>query len=1069
MSLKSLLLAVLVGTLALPVVSQNESASQDHKQRDALGALTWRNLGPAVAGGRVAAVAGVPGNPLVYYAGAAGGGVWKTTDGGFTWKAIFTKEPVTSIGAIALAPSNPNLVWVGTGEANIRNDVIAGRGVYFSPDAGATWKFMGLADAGQIGRIVVSPTDPNTVFVAVLGHAWAPNDTRGVYRTTDGGKTWQRVLYVDDNTGAIDVVMEPGNPMVLLAAMWQVRRYPWTLDDGGPGSGIYRSLDGGTTWTKLTNGLPTGPLGRIGLAMAPSDPQRIYALLEAKDGRLWTSDDLGDHWTMVSNSHQIDGRPWYFSRVEVAPNDPNRIYFLSVEMFVSQDGGKTVKPMGRGVHSDNHDIWIDPKNPERMIEGNDGGVVLSTDGGGHWRFLADLPIEQFYQVAADSKLAYDVCGGLQDNSAWCGPTRSGFIISGNEWHPVVGGDGEYSVPAPSDPDIIYSDSQNGSISRLDLKTGLSRYIRPYIEGVEDQAAKDLKYRFNWTTPIAVSDTDANTVYIGGNVLFKSTDGGLHWMPISPDLTRNDKSKQEVPGGDIEYDISGAETYDTILSFRISPVDSKVIWVGTDDGLVQVTKDGGAHWTNVTANIPNLPEWGRVQQIEASPFDPATGYVAVDFHETDNMKPYVFKTHDYGQTWTAISAGLPQDEPARVIREDPNQKGFLVVGTNTGLFYSTDDGGAWQPLKGNLPTVTVYDLLFVKRSHDLVAATHGRGLWVLDNLTPLEGESPAVEASTLHVFPALPGVMLNLRPLRTPSISSFTTPNPPGGVVIDYYLKSQLKATPQEKTRHQTPVKITITDAKGDLVNTLYGPAEKGINRISWMMNYAGATPLTFVPRPEGGGGFRRRSGGPEVVPGTYKVTVSAAGESQAIEAQVRPDPRLPVNMANFEANTRFALRVRNEVSALNQMINRLHDLHTQLTSVEKMLQPPDPEAEIAPGHRQVLEQARVLAKKVEAMEETVYNDKLQPGGEDDLHYLAKLHDLLSQGMYGASPGYDLPLRQDMIELQGQLRQQLDASLTSFNSLLRTEVAAFNKMALQHNAGTLYAGAPIELKASGGGM
>ncbi|HEY0385244.1 MAG TPA: hypothetical protein VGC64_04500, partial [Pyrinomonadaceae bacterium] len=584
-----------------------EQATQEKKDApiqkapaDPLENLKFRNLGPAAGGGRVTAVAGVVGQPNVYYIGAAAGGVFRTNDGGLSWKPIFEKETVASIGAIALAPSNPNIIWVGTGESNIRNDISGGRGIYMSTDGGSNWRFMGLKDTGQISSVVVDPDNPNIVLVGAIGHAWGPNTERGVFRTTDGGKTWQKVLYINETTGASALVMDPGNPMILYAGMWQVQRFPWMLVSGGTSGGIYRSIDGGLTWKKLTDGLPEGATGRIGLAAAPSNPRHIYALVEAKKGILWDSVDLGDHWREVSNNHQLNARPFYFSQLAVSPKDESKVYFLSYDIILSEDGGKTARVTGRGVHPDNHAIWIDPQNPDRIILGNDGGVYISADAGRSWRFLDNLPIEQFYMVAADDEIPYNLCGGLQDNNGWCGPSNSlsSTGITNDNWFTVVGGDGEYVVPAPNASHIIYADSQNGSIRRLDKRNGLARSLRPYLQGVGALKPADLKYRFNWTSPLAVSASNPEEIYLGGNVLFKSTDGGAHWTPISPDLTRNDKAKQESSGGPVELDMSGAETFDTILSFTISPVDPKVIWVGTDDGLVQVTRDGGAHWTNV---------------------------------------------------------------------------------------------------------------------------------------------------------------------------------------------------------------------------------------------------------------------------------------------------------------------------------------------------------------------------------------------------------------------------------------------------------------------------------------
>ena len=572
-------------------VAKAAAKAEDNKPRDPLANMKFRNLGPAIGGGRVSAVVGIPGKPNIYYVGAAGGGVWVTHDGGISWKAIFAKEPTASIGAIALAPSNPNLVWVGTGEKNIRNNIITGKGVFFSSDAGATWKFMGLRDAGQIANIVIDPHDPNRVFVGVIGHAWGPNAERGVFRTTDGGKTWEKVLFVDQDTGASSLIMDPGNPMVLFAGLWHIRRTPWNLDNGGPSGGIFRTTDGGNTWTKLKDGLPKGPTGRIGLAAAPSNPSHIYALVENRKGVLYDSMDLGDHWRMVSNNHQLAARGFYFSELRVAPDNEKRVYFLSFNIMLSEDGGKTAHVTSRGVHVDHHTMWIDPKDPNRIINGNDGGVYVSSDAGHSWRYLNNLPIEQFYQVAADDSEPYNLCGGLQDNNGWCGPSNSLSRggITGFDWYTVVGGDGEYVVPARGkDTHLIYADSQNGSIQRVNSQNGHSSSLRPYFYGVQAMKPADLKYRFNWTSPIAVSYTNPNEVYLGGNVLFRSTDQGENWTPISPDLTRNDKSKQISSGGPIYLDLSGAETFGAILSISISPIDPKTIWVGTDDGVVQVT-------------------------------------------------------------------------------------------------------------------------------------------------------------------------------------------------------------------------------------------------------------------------------------------------------------------------------------------------------------------------------------------------------------------------------------------------------------------------------------------------
>ena len=988
----------------------------DDKVKDPLENMKFRNLGPAVGGGRVTSVVGIPGKPNVYYAGAAGGGVFMTQDGGLSWKPIFEKESTASIGAIALAPSNPNLVWVGTGEKNPRNDVITGKGIFFSPDAGATWKHMGLRDAGQISNISIDPRDPNTVFVAVLGHVWGPNADRGIFRTTDGGKTWQKVLFIDEDTGASSLVMDPGNPMVLFAGMWRVRRYPWALDSGGTSGGVFRSTDGGNTWKKLTEGLPTEATGRIGLGAAPSNPRHIYALVENRKGTLYDTNDLGDHWRMVSNNHNLAARGFYFSELEVAPNDENKVYFLSFNVMVSEDGGKTAKNTTPRVHVDHHALWIDPENPNRIINGNDGGVYVSGDAGKTWRYLDNLPIEQFYSVAEDDETPYNLCGGLQDNNGWCGPSNSLSRggISGFEWYTVTGGDGEYVVPARGKgTHEVYTDSQNGSIQRVSNDTGMSNFIRPYLEGVQSMKPSDLKYRFNWTSPIAVSMTDPNEVYLGGNVLFRSTDGGKSWNPISPDLTRNDKTKQQSSGGPIWLDLSGAETVGAILSMSISPVDPKTIWVGTDDGVVQVTRDGGQSWSNATANVPNLPQWGRLQQIEAAPSDANTAYIAVDFHEVENNKPYVFKTHDGGKTWTSISAGLPMDDPARVIREDPNRKGFLVLGTDTSLFYSSDDGGHWTQIKSNFPTVSIYDIKFIKKSHDLVVATHGRGLFVLDDIAPLEEAGAELAKSEFHVFPIAPAVNWHNWNKHGFASGGYVAPNPLSGAAITYWLPNEIKENndrPNRRRNGETPVKITVSDSSGQVVRTMYGTTKYGINRVAWNLRYDGPKKLNFLPPPEGLDDqdfFFDSSQGPNALPGTYKVAVTLNGKTETQSVEVETDPRFKFDPNGMRAQLKLALELRDEVSALHEALNRLNGLHKQITNLEELLSSEEGQEGGAANvsYKPVLDEARALDKKITAIQEPLYNSDIQAGSQDDIHYLQRFQNRLQGVMRGVMGGF----------------------------------------------------------------
>ena len=1080
----SIRLTVILLILSLDALAQTSMSAQSDAssaQSDPFGNLQFRNLGPSVAGGRVTAVVGVPDHPEIYYAGTAAGGVFKSEDAGTTWKYISAQIPVPSVGAMALAAANHNLIWVGTGEANLRNDISTGAGVYFSPDAGASWRFMGLKSAGQIANIVVSPANPDVVFVASFGHAWGPNSERGIFRSTDGGRSWKKVLYLDDKTGASDLVMDPQNPMILYAGMWQAQRYPWMMASGGGAGGIYRSTDGGETWQKLSTGLPKAPVGRVGLAVAPSNPKHVYALVESKEGVLWDSSDYGEHWTKVSDNYLLNARPFYFCHLFVAPNDEHKIYFLSFDIVLSTDGGRTAHIISRGVHADHHALWIDPHDPNRMIEGNDGGVYTSWSGGQTWNFRDGLPIEQFYSIALDDRTPYSICGGLQDNSGWCGPSQalSRGMIPNNEWWTAVGGDGQYVVPALKGSKLVYSDSQYGEIEALDREAGQTRHIRPYRPSQGDMALSELKYRFNWTSPIAVSPDDGREVYLGGNVLFRSSDAGEHWSPISPDLTRNDKSKQVLTGGDIVYDLSGAENYDTILAISLSPLDRKVLWVGTDDGNIQVTQDGGGHWSNVSANIPQLPPWGRISQIESSPHAAGTAYVAVDFHETDDNRPYVFRTRDFGKTWSAINRGLPTDQPAHVVREDPNHPGLLVLGTETGLFYSRDEGERWTALKSGFPATPVYDLKFETRNRDLVVATHGRGLFVLDDVTPLEQLSPEIQKSDLHLFDVAPAHLWSMFS-RYGRSGGWMAQNRPAGALISYYLTQSIEPKPNtEGERATAPVTIVITAPDGKRVRTLHGPGRAGVNRIAWDLRWDAPTPLrtgrgeTDTEGGENGGGEEggRTANGPSALPGVYTITLMANGHSESRSVQIGPDPRFPFDQPAADAQLRAALEVRDQVSALNQALNRDAQLRAQIKSMRAIFGGADRQE--ANQYSKLLDSARQLDGKLSKWQEAVYNPAVQNDPKYYLHYLARLNDWLLRLMSGINADYDRAPSEEQLDDLAAARTQVNERVRSFNALLVEDVTRFNQLASSTGVNTLYAGTAISLReeksaAQGGG-
>src|SRR6201997_4307192 len=749
--------------------------------------MKYRLVGP-FRGGRSLTAAGIPGDPTTYYFGATGGGVWKSSDAAMNWSSVFDKEGTSTIGSIAIANSNHNVVYAGTGEACIRGNISHGDGVYKTLDGGKTWKNVGLRDSRAIGKVIINPTNPDIVFVAALGHPFGPNPERGIFRTTDGGKTWEKVLYKDENTGGIDVAFDPHNPNILFAALWQARRTSWSMASGGPGSGIYRSNDGGTTWKHLEeHGLPKGPYGKIGVAVA-ANSDRVYALIEAHnpDGGLYRSDDGGESWQLVNPSHSLWQRPWYYMHVIADPRDENVLYIMDVDAYKSTDGGHLFNKV-KVPHGDNHGLWIDPANTKRMIASNDGGVTVTLDGGKNWTPQDNQPTAQFYHVTTDTEIPYRVYGAQQDSGTVAIVSRSDDgSISRSDWYDVGGGEAGYIAPYPPDPNIVYAADYQGNITRFDRKIGQVKSITEQPELSDAHGAANLEHRFQWTAPVMISPHDPETLYHAGEVLFKTTDGGVRWQPISPDLTKNDKSKQKVSGGDITLDDSGTEYYDTIFALAESPITKGLLWVGTDDGLIQLTQDEGKTWTNVTPK--DMPEWSRISQIDASAFDAGTAYVAVDRHQFDDLKPYIYKTSDYGKTWSKLGNGIPETTFVRVVREDPKKKGLLYAGTETGIFVSFNDGANWRAMKLNLPTTPIHDL--VVKNDDLVLATHGRSFWILDDLSPLRQFTDDIQKQDVHLYTSATAFrMHNVEDAPKPILVG---QNPPPGAVIYYYLREAPK-------------------------------------------------------------------------------------------------------------------------------------------------------------------------------------------------------------------------------------------------------------------------------------
>ncbi len=953
--MKRLFINALLFVVLLPLagVARQENPTAPAKEAAALAALHWRSIGPANMGGRVTDIVGVSGDPYTYYVGAADGGIFKTTNGGTTFKALFQDQATLSIGAIAIAPSDANVIYVGTGEGDPRNSASFGNGVYRSTDAGETWKYLGLADTERIKRIRVHPTDPDTAWVAALGHAWGANEERGVFKTTDGGKSWKKTLYLDKDTGCSDLDIDSQNPRILYAGMYSFRRKAWHFTSGGGQTALYQSKDGGESWKKLTNGLPKTAMDRIGVAVARSNPNVIYMITETKtEGNLFRSDDRGETWRKAYDDPNINFRPFYYSDIRVDPNDPERLYSLSGSLSVSGDGGRTFTTIAQNVHGDHQAMWIDPANSNRVLSGSDGGFQVSYDKSKTFEIIKNIIISQYYHITYDMRRPYYVYGGLQDNGNWVGPSATTFRegIRSDDWYTISGGDGFFVVPELDEPNIIYSDSQGGTINIIDTNTGVSRTINPYPKEVGSTGGEiaGYKYRFNWNPPIVRSPHDSKTIYFGGNVVFKTTNRGHSWEVLGGDLTTNDKSKQQSSGGVVTVDNTAAEFYCTILTIAESPVQKGVIWVGTDDGNIQLTRDGGKTWANVVANIKGLPANSYIPCIEASPHDAGTAFVAIDRHREDDFAPHAFKTTDYGQTWTAIKGDLPAKGYLHVVREDPKMKNLLYAGTELGIFASWDGGNRWVSIRNNLPPVAVNDLAIHPRDNDLIIGTHGRGVWILDGIAPFQQLAQAM-ASDVTLFDIKPAMRFQVWG-KDSNLGSktYAAQNPPYGATIDYYLKEDAKE----------PVAISITDKSGKLIRTLRQLPSTGnkaaVNRVVWDLRYdPPRTPPGATPQGgRGGGGGAARAaeaptgfaefaarfgfgGGPQVVPGEYNVTVKVGGKTLTKTVRVDLDPRVKIPQTDLDAQLSAALEARELVSKLNMVVARVEDVTRQLTTLQE--------------------------------------------------------------------------------------------------------------------------------------
>jgi photosystem II stability/assembly factor-like uncharacterized protein len=979
-------------------------------------------------GGRTVDIEAVEKSPWIIYAAIGPSGVWKSENNGVSWTPVFHKEATVSVGDIAIAQSHPNIIWAGTGEATSRNSVTVGDGVYKSLDSGKTWTNMGLKDTRHIARIVINPGDPNIVYVAAMGHLWGPNMERGVYKTTDGGKTWKKILYVDENTGMADLAMDPADSLVLYAAAYDHRRLPYHFRSGGPGSGIFKTTDGGETWARLTKDLPEGVLGRIGLDVSRSAPGVVYALIEHKDGGIWRSEDKGESWKRMcdyATFRRVNTRPFYYSQIRVDPADDKVVFVLSSGLFLSTDGGQKFRAIGAGIHPDHHALWIDPSNPLHLIEGNDGGIDISYDQGKTWLPVQNIDAAEVYQVGYDMRQPYFVYCGLQDNGSWGGPsaTTDPIGITNDDWVAIGSGDGFFAQPDPNDVNTVYSNWQMNNVYRYDWRINKSKMIRP--AGRLDEPP----YRFNWNSPIHISPHDSNTVFVGGNFLFRTTDRGKTWEIISPDLTTNDPAKQKDSGGPITPDNSGAEMHCTITAIAESPLEKGVIWCGTDDGNLQLTRDGGKTWANVVTNIKGLPRNTWCSRVEASHFEAGTAYAAFDGHRADDYATYVYKTIDSGKTWASIKSNLPFGW-VHVIREDVKNRNLLYVGTEFGIFASLDGGLTWFSLKNDLPTVAVHDIAVHPRDNDLIIGTHGRGIWILEDISYLQEMTPEVLASDVHLFNVCPATEFYMATRRESfSKPTFAARNPVYGLAVTVYLKAKPKERP----------KISLMGSDNDPVFELNLAVKEGIQRDYWSLQVAPKTRDGKRIAPSGIGMVAL----PLVAPGEFILELAVDGQKFRTAAKVHPDPRLQMAEADREAQNQALAAVLTMAKKMGLCITAAANIRRQLESLNQDL------GKDANPNEAVETAVKTFEKVFRPLEEDVIPKDFGAAGtrEDALRGGSLNQQLLMLG--SAVSGYPAaPTKTEELLLK-EIGGKVEALAERINEVIRVELPGLNSV-LQAN-------------------
>jgi photosystem II stability/assembly factor-like uncharacterized protein len=988
--------------------------------------LAFRSIGP-YRGGRSAAVAGVAGQPSTYYFGATGGGVWKTTDAGQTWHNVSDGFFGGSIGAVAVSASDPNVVYVGGGEVTVRGNVSHGYGMWRSTDAGKTWASLGLTDTRHIPRIAVHPTNPDLVYVAALGHLFGPNEERGVYRSKDGGQTWERILFVNNEVGTVDLHLDPTNPRVLYAATWRVLRTPYSLESGGEGSGLWKSTDGGDTWVELTRrkGLPQGTVGIIGVAVSPVNPDRVWAIIEATDGGVFRSDDGGQTWAKTNEHRNLRQRAWYYTRLYADPHNADQVYVLNVEFWRSKDGGRTFESIDT-PHGDHHDLWISPDNARHMVIADDGGAQVTLDGGTNWSTYHNQPTAQFYRVTTDDVFPYRIYGAQQDNSTVRIPHRTtGFAIGERDWQETAGGESGWIAPDPKNPDVVYGGSYGGYLTRLDHRTGIERAINVWPDNPMGHGAADLRYRFQWNFPLLFSRHDPHTLYAAGNVLFKTTNEGQSWMALSPDLTRNDTTRMRPSGGPITKDNTSVEYYGTVFALA-EGAEPGVIWTGSDDGLIHLTRDGGQTWQNVTPPATLLPEWAQINEIVAHPFEPGGAYVAATRYKSDDFRPYLFRTTDYGQTWTKVTDGIDPQHFTRTIQPDPVRRGLLFAGTESGLYISFDDGASWQPFQQNLPIVPITDLAW--KDSDLIVATQGRSFWVLDDLTPLHQLTPALAARPMHLYAPRPAYRLPGGSAAAPGMGQ----NPPNGVVLHYYLKEQPDSN---------AVTLRLLEADGTLIRTFKPkdkdnrlPVRRGLNRFVWNLRYPDAE--RFDGLVLWGGGTQ----GPKAVPGSYQARLIVGTDSMTVPVVLHPDPRATTSMADLQAQFDFLIGIRDKLSETHRAIRQIRDVRQQVNALTGRLGDQT-------GADTIRTAATALLEQLKAVEEALYQTKNQ-SSQDPLNYPIRLNNRLSALVDDTAMGDFRPTDQ-AVQVRDEVTRLIDAEQVRLRALLETDLTAFNQLVQVH--------------------